>query len=188
MNSRRPKAVPTCSLLNDFDHSGRPIAPEVLLIAREIGPRATAYAENLIGDLAIAITCLEEAAASVSAVMEEKRQRGGPIIRDLGAYLFRTFIRKIDRVKQKQTMLDESLHEQAGPRFASCQQGQAETRVLLNEILAACGKTSGDIVLLHLEGWSWDEIGERLGISRHAAETRYRKALDRARKVLKIRK
>ena len=188
MNSRRPKEISAGLLLNDFDHSGRPIAPEVLSIAREIGPRAMAYAKNLVGDSAVVATCLEEAAASVSTVIAEKRQIGAPAIRDLSAYLFRTFIRRIERARQKHAIFEESLEEEEGRKFALYEEGQQESRVLLDEILAACGQASMSIVMLHLEGWSWSEIGKHLGISRHAAETRYRKALDRARKALKIRK
>lgn len=188
MNSGRPKEGPTCHLLNDFDHSGRPVAPDVLSIAREIGPRAMAYAEHIVGDAAIAITCLEEAAASVSAVIAEKRRSGAPTVRDVRAYLFRTFIHRIDRARQRQVIFEESRDGQRGSKFAPYEEGRDEARVLLNEIIAACGQASTTIVMLHLEGWSWDEIGQHLGISRHAAETRYRKALDRARKVLKIRK
>jgi DNA-directed RNA polymerase specialized sigma24 family protein len=175
-------------LLNEVDRSGRPIAPELLSAAREIGPRAIAYAENLIGDPAVAVTCLEEAAASVSAVIAEKLATGAPAVRNVSAYLFRTFINRIDKAKQKQTSLEQSLQKYGGTEFAPWEESREETRVLLNEIMAICGQVSGKIVMLHLEGWSWDEIAERFGISRHAAETRYRKALDRARKTLKIEK
>jgi DNA-directed RNA polymerase specialized sigma24 family protein len=160
----------------------------VLSTAREIGPRAIAYAENLIGDPAVALTCLEEAAASVSAVIAEKHETGTPAVRNVSAYLFRTFIHRIDKAKQRKTSLEQSLQEYGATEFATWEESREETWVLLNEIMAICGEVSGRIVMLHLEGWSWDEIGERLGISRHAAETRYRKALDRARKTLKIQK
>src|SRR6185437_16427837 len=89
-------------LLNEVDHLGRPISPEVLSVAREIGPRAVAYADNLIGDPAVAVTCLEEAAASVSAAIAEKQRVGAPGVRDISAYLFRTFIHLIDGAKQRE--------------------------------------------------------------------------------------
>jgi len=174
-------------LLNQVDCSGKPIAPDVLSIAQEIGPRAVAYAETLIGDPAFAVSCLEEAAAAVSAVIVEKERTGGPAIRDIRAYLFRAFIRMIDKAKRKQVSLEDSLGRNAGCEFALWQEGREEIRVLLNEVMAVCGQVSGRIIMLHLEGWSWDEIGNQFGISRHAAETRYRKALDRARKKLRIR-
>ncbi len=186
-SKRGTKTLPPF-LLSEVDRSGRPIAPDVLSVAREIGPRAIAYAENLIGDPAVAVTHLEEAAASVSAVIAEKRRTGAAAVRNVSAYLFRTFIHLIDRAKERQVSLEQSLEEYAGTEFALWEEGREETRVLLNEIMAICGQISGRIVMLHLEGWSWDEIGDRFGISRHAAETRYRKALDRARKTLKIQK
>lgn len=188
MPSKRGTKTPPPFLLNEVDRSGRLIAPEVLAVARELGPRAVAYAENLIGDSAVAATCLEEAAASVSAAIREKQRTGATAVRNVSAYLFSTFIHMIDRTKERQVSLEQSLQEYGETEFASWEEGREETRVLLNEIMAICGQVSGRIVMLHLEGWSWDEIGERFGISRHAAETRYRKALDRARKTLKIQK
>jgi len=54
--------------------------------------------------------------------------------------------------------------------------------------MAVCDQMSREIMLLRLRDQSWDEIGKHLGMSPHAAETRYRKALDRARKTLRIQK
>lgn len=175
-------------LLNEVDRLGRPIAPEVLSVAREIGPRAVAYAENLIRDPAIAVTCLEEAAASVSAAVQEKQRTGAPAVRDTAAYLFRTFIHLIDRAKQREISFEEAVEEYGERQFTPTEEGRAEIAVLINEIMATCDKVSRDIILLRLRDQSWGEIGSQLGISPSAAETRYRKALDRARKTLRIQK
>lgn len=186
-SKRGTKTLPPF-LLNEVDRLGRRIAPEVLSVAREIGPRAIAYAENLIGDPAVAVTCLEEAAASVSAAIEEKQRTGASAVRDIGAYLFRTFIHLIDRVKQRETSLERAVQEYGEAQFTPTEESRAETVVLINEIMAACDQVSREIVLLRLRDRSWEDIGEHFGISPYAAETRYRKALDRARKTLKIHK
>lgn len=188
MPSKRERKPKPRFLLNEADTAGRRIAPGVLSVAREMGPRLIAYAEGIVGDSAIAATCLEEAAASVSAAIEEKQRTGAAAVRNLEAYLFRTFIHLIDKAKQRGTALEQSLQEYGDANLVSSEDGREEARVLANEILAACDPISGRIVMLHLEGWSWDEIAEKFGLSRHAAETRYRKALDRARKTLKIRR
>ena len=44
------KLEPVCYLLNSVDRLGRTINPKVLAVAHEIGPRAVAYAERLLGD------------------------------------------------------------------------------------------------------------------------------------------
>jgi hypothetical protein len=82
-SKRGTKTLPPF-LLNGVDRLGRTIAPEVLSVAREIGPRAVAYAENLIADPAIAVTCLEEAAASVS---QQFTKSSGPEHPPLGILL-----------------------------------------------------------------------------------------------------
>ena len=56
--------------------------------------------------------------------------------------------------------------------------------LLLDEVMAACDKVTQEIALRRLEGFSWDEIGDRYGISAHAARLRFSKALQRARKTL----
>jgi hypothetical protein len=68
---RETKPGPPFSL-DSVDRFGKQIAPAVMSVSMEIGPRALAYAQNLIGDPALAINYFEEAAASVSAAMEEK--------------------------------------------------------------------------------------------------------------------
>ncbi|MGH9739613.1 MAG: hypothetical protein ACRD4X_13665 [Candidatus Acidiferrales bacterium] len=186
-SKRGTKTLPPF-LLNEVDRLGRPIAPDVLSVARQIGPRAVAYAESLIGDAAVAVTCLEEAAASVAAAIQEKQRTGAPAVRDIGAYLFRTFIHMIDKAKQREMSFAEAVEEYGERQFTPTEEGRAETAVLINEIMAACDQVSREIVLLRLRDRSWDEIGKHFGISPYAAETRYRKALDRARKTLKIQK
>jgi DNA-directed RNA polymerase specialized sigma24 family protein len=174
--------------LNSVDRFGRQIAPAVLSVSMEIGPRALAYAQHLIGDPALAINYLEEAAASVSAAIEEKKASGAPAVRNVAAYLFRTFIRMVDDAKHKEKILEESLKESGEAQILSTEEAQAETAVLLNEVMETCDRASRAIVVLRLEGFSWKEIGRQFDISSHAAEARFSKALDHARKVFKIRR
>lgn len=175
-------------LLNEVDRFGRPIAPEVFSVALEIAPRLIAHAQNMIGDSAVAATSLEEAAAAISAAIKEKQRTGAPPVRDIGAYLFRAFIRIIDREEQKEAQLDQSIQELGETHGAQAEQGRVEAAILINEIMSTCDRASRQIILLRLREYSWQEIGERFGISASAAEARYHKALDRARKKLRIRR
>ena len=174
-------------LLNSVDRFGRQIAPAVLSVATELGPRALAYAQNLIGDPALAINYFEEAAASVSAAIEQKRTSGAPAVRNVAAYLFRTFIRMVDDAKRKEAILEKSLLEYGETQTLSTEKDRTETTVVLNEVMGTCDRVSREVVVLRLEGFSWKEIGKHFGISSHAAEARFSKALDHARKMLKIR-
>jgi DNA-directed RNA polymerase specialized sigma24 family protein len=175
-------------LLNSVDRFGRQIAPAVMSVSMEIGPRALAYAQNLIGDPALAINYFEEAAASVSAAIEEKKASGAPVVRNLPAYLFRTFIRMVDDAKHKEKILQESLKKSDEARIPLTEAAQVETAVLLNEVMETCDRASREVVVLRLEGFTWKEIGKQFDISSHAAEARFSKALDHARKVFKIRR
>jgi DNA-directed RNA polymerase specialized sigma24 family protein len=185
--SRETKPGPPF-LLNSVDRFGRQIAPAVLSVSMEIGPRALAYAQNLIGDPALAINYFEEAAASVSAAIEEKKASGAPVVRNVAAYLFRTFIRMVDDAKHKEKILEESLKESGEARILLTEEARVETAVLLNEVMETCDRASREVIVLRLEGFSWKEIGKQFDISSHAAEARFSKALDHARKVFKIRR
>lgn len=175
-------------LLNSIDRLGRKIDPAVLSVAKEIGPRAVPYAEKLLGDPALAISLFEEAAASVSEAIEQKKSAGGPSVRDLSAYLFRTFIRMVGEAKRKETILEESLKDRAKTQISRSNLTRVEAALLLDEVMATCDRVTREIAFRRLEGFSWKEIGERYGISSHAAEARFSKALDHARKTLKIRR
>jgi DNA-directed RNA polymerase specialized sigma24 family protein len=174
--------------LNSVDRFGRQIAPAVLSVSMEIGPRALAYAQNLIGDPALAMNYFEEAAASVSAAIEEKKASGAPAVRNVAAYLFRTFIRMVDDAKYKEKSLEKSLKDSVGARITFTEDARVETAVLLNEVMDTCNRESREVVVRRLEGFTWKEIGKQFDISSHAAEARFSKALDHARKMLRIRR
>jgi RNA polymerase sigma factor (sigma-70 family) len=167
---------------------GRQIAPAVLSVSMEIGPRVLAYAQHLIGDPALAMNYFEEAAASVSAAIQEKKTSGAPAVRNVAAYLFRTFIRMVDDAKHKEKIIEESLKESGEAQILLTEEARAETAVLLNEVMETCNRASREVIVLRLEGFSWKEIGKQFDISSHAAEARFSKALDHARKVFKIRR
>jgi DNA-directed RNA polymerase specialized sigma24 family protein len=187
MPSKRETKLNPPFLLNEVDHLGRRIAPAVLSVAQEIGPRILSYAQNLIGDPAVAITYLEQAAASVSAAIEEKKLTGAPAVRNVAGYLFRTFIHMVDEARRREANIEHSL-EEYDTLVSLTVEGKTETNILLNEVMATCDRFSQQVVALRLEGWSWEEIGKYFGISRHAAEARFSKALDHARKMLRIRR
>ena len=94
--------------VNPVDRRGRRISPAVLRAAEEIGRRALRHAERQLIDPAVAASLLEEAAATVSRAMSAKAVAQRPI-RDLQSYLFRAFIRRINKKRKRETSLAESL-------------------------------------------------------------------------------
>jgi RNA polymerase sigma factor (sigma-70 family) len=186
MHPRRRNGCLPPLLLNAVDRLGRKIDPTVLSMASEIGPRALSYAQKRIGDPAAALNYLEEAAASVSAAIEQKRLSGKPEVRNVAAYLFRAFVRMVDDARRREAVFERSIEEHGQAQMGVMAHERIETAILLNEVMAICDRASREVVVLRLEGFSWDEIGKHLDISTHAAEARFSKALDRVRKTLKI--
>jgi RNA polymerase sigma factor (sigma-70 family) len=130
----------------------------------------------------------EEAAAAVSAAFGKKKTSEGPAVRNLAAYLFRTFIRMVDEARRKQAALEKSVEEFAKDQVSVTDEGKTEIALLLDEVMATCDRASREVVVRRLEGFSSKEIGNQLCISEHAAEVRFSKALDHARKMLTIRR
>ena len=185
LDPRREATTSPRFLLNSVDLSGREISPTVLSVANRIAPKAITYAERLLGDPAVAMNLFEQAAASVSEAIKTK-QANGSDVRDLAAYLFRAYIRLVSEAKRKDAALQASLDTQAENQIWHRDLMRAEAALLLDEIMGTCDRLTREVAFRRLEGLSWKEIGEQFGLSGHAAEVRFSKALDRARKRLKI--
>jgi DNA-directed RNA polymerase specialized sigma24 family protein len=166
--------------LNPVDRLGRTIDPAVLAAAEEIGERAVEYADRILADPALAMDLLEQAAAAVSRVVARQRH-GEAAVHNLQAYLFRAFIRKVDHSRRKALALAESL---AREYRRSSVEVDFDARVLLNEFLMQCDPITRDMLYRRNLGQSWKQIGGVYGITAHAAESRFSKALKRVRKRL----
>lgn len=188
MKSPRTRRASSTFLLNSVDRLGRPIDPLVLSVAYEVGPRAVGYAERLLGDPALALDLLEEAAGAVSVALKRKKGDDTGRVRDLPAYLFRTYLRKVSLVRSKQKRLEGSLQEQARNRLRATERTLAEVSLLFDEVMAAYDKFTRQIIYRRLEGFSWKEIATEFGITTHAAEARYSRALTQARSLLRVRR
>jgi len=187
MKSPRARNVSTTFFLHSVDRLGRTIDPLVLAVALEIGPRAVGYGERLLGDGALAMNLFEESAAAVSEALKRKSKDASPV-RDLSAYLYRTFLRKVSLVRAKQTRLEKSLQIEAQTQSFVRQPVQAEISLLFDEVMATYDKVTRQIVYRRLEGFSWKEIATEFGMETHAAETRYSRALAQARSLLRVRR
>ena len=167
--------------LSPVDRFGRAIDPLVLDAAAQIGLRAMAHAEKLLTDPAIAANLLEECAAAVSRVLQKPRPETDHPIHDLQAYLFRAFIRRVNRTKRRMPSLANQANT-SGTDFGAAQ--NFEEKILVDELLTRCDPITRDMFIRRNQGFSWKEIGEVYSISAHAAESRFSQALQRVRKKL----
>jgi len=173
--------------VSPVDPLGRRIDPTVLNVAEVIRQRALRHAERLLIDPAVAINLLEEAAATVSRVMSAKAITQHPI-KDINSYLFRAFLRRINKKHRRQGLLRESLRIHVLEALNGTDPRQSlENKILIDEFLTRCGPTTPDMVWRHMAGFSWKEIGRLYGISSHAAESRVNQALQKATRRLGLR-
>ncbi len=171
--------------ISPVDRFGRRISPLVLIAAEEIGRRAIQHAEKLQVDPAIAANLLEEAASAVSRAMERKRDCTQDPVRDLRAYLFRAFIRRVNKTVMRQLLVENAVrilfvtsHNSTNPL------AELEMKILVDELLTRGDPVARDMFYRRIQGLSWEEIGSSYGISAHAAESRFSQALHRIRKRL----
>jgi DNA-directed RNA polymerase specialized sigma24 family protein len=158
--------------LSPFDHRGQAITPQVLSAAEEISRRAIRHAERLSVDPAVAVTLLEEAAAAVSRALRFRSGNEAPV-RDLEAYLFRAFLRRLNRTKKRQLRLDEAISFSGSSPKTWDPRKAVEMKILLDEFLMKCEPEMRDVLYRRIAGSSWKEIGRAYRISSHAAESKF---------------
>lgn len=171
--------------ISPVDQQGRKIDPIVLAAAHEIGRRALQYGEQALHDPALATSLLEESAATVSRAMRAREQTAAAPIQNLHGYLFRAFVRRVNRVKRKELILQNSttVISESYPNGVHTPR-EVELKVLVDELLARCDQAIRDMFHRRVSGFSWQEIGTAYGITGHAAESRFSRAFQRARKRL----
>ena len=172
-------ASPSPFRLNSVDRHGRQIDSAVLTAAETVFPRALEYGTNLLGDPAVVANTLEEVAATVSQLIARRDPPGEPApIRNLPGYVFRAFVRQVNRLKSKElAVMDAAIAGQTLAQRLADPSRQLEMKILVDECLAQFDFTERDMCWRRLEGFTWDEIGPVHGLSGHAAEVRFRNAV-----------
>ncbi len=180
-----PRGSRANARLHSVDSCGRKIDPEVLDVAQSIATRAVAYAEELIGDPALATSLLEESAAVVSRSFRRRTQPNKAPIANVEGYLFRAFIRRINITRRKQLLVSRAITAaQTGSPYGAVYWEKFELKILADEFVTRCDPVTRDMFYRRIEGFSWKEIGTLHGISGHAAEARFSKNLEKIRKRL----
>ncbi|HYY72962.1 MAG TPA: hypothetical protein VE778_05160 [Candidatus Bathyarchaeia archaeon] len=177
---------PTSQLvLNSVDRLGRQIEPCVLSAANEIAPQALSYAANFVRDPCVAMNLLEEAAASVSEAVRAKEAAQVPPIRDMRAYLYRAFLRRIAEERRNEDRVQEAIDDHFGLDEAASVEAKVERKLALKQILSVCDRKTLEIIWGRIEGRSWDDIAYGCVMSNHAARVHYSKVVRDIREALK---
>jgi DNA-directed RNA polymerase specialized sigma24 family protein len=177
MRNSQEGTRPLVFLFNSVDQFGRTIEPCVLAVAQEIAPQAIPYGERFVGDPALSITLFEEAAAKVSHAVRQRALKGQPEIREMRRYLFRAYFRRLVDERPRtpcQTCLTQIYWPKRSYDFES---RAIERRVLVEELLHRCDELTREIFHRRLQGWSWKEIEQGVGIPANAASLRFSKAI-----------
>jgi DNA-directed RNA polymerase specialized sigma24 family protein len=169
--------------LSPFDHRGQAITPPVLSAAEEISRRAIRHAERVSIDPAVAANLLEEAAAAVSRALGARRGNEAPV-RNLEAYLFRAFLRRLNKTKKRQLRLDDAIDFLGSTPKTSDPRSEIEMKILVDEFLTKCDPEMRDVLYRRIAGASWKEIGWVYQISSHAAESKFSQAFQKVKRKL----
>lgn len=180
------KSSPVPYRLNSVDRRGRQIDPAVLAAAETIFPQALDYSLSVLGDSAVVADVLEEVAARTSRLLKTKDPPDEPEpIHDVTAYLFRAFVRDVNRLRSKQLALVSAEEASKAPRWSDPSR-QFDIKIMTDELLSRCDSVTQDLFALRIQGFSWQEIGGIYGISAHAAEKRFSQAFRQALTRLKM--
>jgi DNA-directed RNA polymerase specialized sigma24 family protein len=180
----REQVQPHPFLLNAVDRLGRPIQRCVLSVAQDIAPQAVCYAQKFLADPCVAMNLLEEATATVSEAVLAKQATELPPIRDLRAYLYRAFLRRVSAQRQAEIRLEEAFEDHFRLNEGMSYEEKLEARLLLKQILCMCDRKTMWIIWERIEGRSWDEIAYDMVMSNHAARLRYSRALREIREAV----
>lgn len=170
-------------LLNSVDCQGRSVDSFVLSVAQDIAPRAVAYAQKSLADPCLAVNLLEEAAATVSEAVLTKQTSNLAPIRDVRAYLYRAFLRRVSAQRQTDLRLEYAFEDHFRLNEAKGFEEILEARLLLKQILCKCDRKTRWIVWGRIEGRSWDEIAYDMVMSNRAARLHYSRSVRKIREV-----
>lgn len=140
--------------------------------------RALEHGLKLLGDPAVVVDALEQVAAAVSRLVRTEAPPGAPAIKNLPGYVFRAFVRHVNRLRRRQLALRSSNGD--GPPHSTDPSHALEMKILLDECLRQFDVGARDMLLRRIQGFSWNEIGKIHGLSGHAAEVRFGHALRKA--------
>lgn len=165
------------------DQRGQPLHAEVLAAAERIWPRVLALTRFSLNDVSRAAEILEKIAAAVSRALW--RRRSDPAVRDVDSYLLYAFARKLHKIAVKERRL-QSGHSSDMLAYLAEATGRTlqdlEAEIQMRELMSFMDDRTRRMFSLRLQGYSWKEIAQRLGLkNRHSAEVQFNKGCRAAR-------
>src|SRR6266550_6684748 len=146
--------------INPVDRLGRSMSPLVVHAAEQIGRRAIQHAENMTIDPAVAASLLEEAAAAVSRAIDRKRDYNQQPVRDVRAYLFRAFLRRVNKAKKRQLMVENAVRLLSASSSNSTDPlAELELKIFIDEFLTDGDSVARDMFYRRTQDLSWRDIG-----------------------------
>jgi len=165
------------------DAKGRPIDTRLREAAETVWPFAFRQGEVELGETSGVAQIYESALFSVSAVMHRNGGRSG--IRDLDAYLYWAFTRKLTKYSLRvKVLVFLDSHELWTLLEAPGHQDTLawlERDILINQLVSLMDSRTKRIFLARVCGQSWEEIGVDLGTSANGAQVMYNRGIQRLR-------
>jgi len=181
--------------------SGRSPTPDearLLDASRRLWPSAVAFVRGKLPEAAalefdvksLTTEIWEEALSSVLRTIEKL---GDAKIRDLDSYLFAIFSKRLNRhlarERKRRRIIEfvpssEDLAELKGAQDISWVD-RIESRILLEQALALMEEWFRDNAWCRCQGYSWDEIGVLLGLTKEQARKRFEYGVQKLRKLLR---
>jgi DNA-directed RNA polymerase specialized sigma24 family protein len=159
--------------------SGNEVPAELLVAAYAVWQEAEAFADRCNVDAAVAAEALAEATHAVADGVARNgwKDRKGEEIKDVGNYLFQTFGNRIVFIAG-QAGLFRTDHTDMMDYFAELQQSDkglilngVESGIFCQELIDAMPPRGRSVAILrYMNGYTWPETAETLGITVGAAQ------------------
>ena len=165
--------------LSPWDTTGSPRSSAMIDAAAQVWGAVLIYTKDALGETEPAAEFLERTIRSV-----ERSQKKNEI-RDLRAYIFRSYVRVIAAERKRRRRLLPLDASGPGPVHPA---KEIELRVLAQQAIAMIKPDILQLVFRRLEGWTWKEIASQFGEAKHLLESRYNYEMRRVRNLLHTRK
>ena len=154
---------------------------EVVRAARRNWPRWTAYAESRGVEATDAGVVLDEA---VDAALTARRTAE---VRDVDAYLFKAFFRKVRRlVRRKQRIEYRDPGELVDLKAAADSEfvQDLELRIQVEELMDLMDERTRSIFLMKCHGFSRQETARAVGLTEEAVRKAYARGVEKLRRIV----
>jgi DNA-directed RNA polymerase specialized sigma24 family protein len=167
----------------EHDGRGNRVAKEVIEAAHKIWGRVLRYVRSETDDLASAAEVLETTCHCVSRALHRATERNP--VRSLDSYLYWAFVRRFNREMARAAKIQYvgSVEIVPKPRVQASQPWAPtqDEKIEAMQFLSHLDPRIRTMVIRRHRGDSWAEIGQDQGVSGHAAEMQFARAVKKTR-------